>query len=347
MRRSSAVLLALLAVGALGGVLFLTVRPRGANAVAPSSPPPAVLAVYEERAPHVLSELQAYSSAVRPAPATPAAQLLPVPPASFNAPVAAYREFAGRQLGLMETQVARLHSNLVTGDRAAAQDAWRRAYAHYLELGAVYLEGPIAQLNQAIDGTPGGVPGGTASPQFTGLHRIELGLWTGAPLQPLVPYAVRLAADVHQLRQVLPQVSISPLDYATRAHEILEDAVRDLLSGTDAPWSGEGVLGTAAGLDATREVVATLRPLLLNREGVLPVVDAQLQALQVVMSSLRVEHGGRLPTNGELTKEQSERLDNAMGAALEALAQVPGALEAAPTPTIPQIPASDARVDPT
>jgi hypothetical protein len=34
--------------------------------------------------------------------------------------------------------------------------------------------------------------------------------------------------------------------------------VRDLLSGTDVPWS-EGVLATDAGLKATEEVIATLR----------------------------------------------------------------------------------------
>ena len=49
---------------------------------------------------------------------------------------------------------------------------------------------------------------------------------------------------MHRLREVLPGASITPLEYATRAHEILEDAQRDLLSGADVPWSGEGVLAT-------------------------------------------------------------------------------------------------------
>lgn len=57
-------------------------------------------------------------------------------------------------------------------------------------------------------------------------------------------------------------MSITPLEYATRAHEILEDAVRDLLSGAAVPWSGEGVLATAAGVEATEEVISTLRPVL-------------------------------------------------------------------------------------
>ena len=68
-------------------------------------------------------------------------------------------------------------------------------------------------------------------------------------------------------QKLLPGVEIDPLDYATRAHEILEDAVRDQLSGTDAPWSGAGLLGTAlAGVVATTEVLKTLAPVLQNRE---------------------------------------------------------------------------------
>jgi high-affinity iron transporter len=310
---------------------------------------PPALAVYDERAPHVASQLVEESgvqAGVQGAPSTPPPDMAPLSAAAFKKPIAAYRVFAGRQLGLMESQIARLRGALLAGDRAAAQDAWRGAFARYLELGAVYLEGQIAYLNQAIDGNAGGLVGGTASPQFSGLHRLEFGLWTGSPLRSLLPWAQQLRGDVGQLHVMLAHVQISPLDYATRAHEILEDAVRDLLSGTDVPWSREGVLGTAAGLAATSEVIATLRPLLTPREDVLPVVDAQLRTLRAAIASIKAAHGGRLPTNAELTQQQSELLDSAVGGALEALAQVPGALETAPTPDIPQIPRSAVRIDP-
>jgi iron uptake system EfeUOB component EfeO/EfeM len=326
-------------------LILLVTQADGGHRAAVAAPPE--LAVYAERAPHVLSQLNAYGvqGVVRGAPSTPPSALPPLSPDRFNVPEAEYRAFAGSQLGLMEGQITDLEGALAAGDRAAAQDAWRGAYSRYLELGAVYLEGQIATLNQAIDGNPGGLPGGIRSPQFTGLHRIELGLWTGGPLSSLLPYAHKLAADVRELRRVLPSVQISPLDYATRAHEILEDAVRDLLSGTDVPWSGEGVLGTEDGILATKEVLLTLKPLLFKRENVLPVANAQLATLEGVMERLKAAHGGRLPTNGELTQEQAELLDNAMGGALEALAQVPGALETAYTPVIPRIPRSAVRID--
>jgi hypothetical protein len=349
--------LALAAVLAVAGVVVIATRggsdlKRGqAEAAAdrsggdePYGPPE--LASYSEQAPHVASALHIYGmqGGVRGAPATPPPSIAPVWAAAFNAPVAAYRAFSSRQLAVMVSHVSRLESALAAGDRSRAEGAWRAAFADYLKLGAVYLEGQVADLDQAIDGTPGGLAGGTASRQFSGLHRLEFGLWTGASLPSLQPWARRLAADVSKLRNALPHVQISPLDYATRAHEILEDALRDLLSGTDVRWSREGVLGTEAGLGATTEVIKTLAPLLKNREGVLPVVSQELNGLRSTFASIKVAHGGSLPTNDELTQLQSERLDASMGQALEALAQVLGALETAPTAQVPEIPRTAARI---
>jgi hypothetical protein len=306
------------------------------------------LATYSERTPHVASVLNVYGvqGAVRGAPTTPPDTLPPVSPGAFRAPVVAYLAFSAQRLGLMETDISRLRHALASADRAGAQAAWRAAYAHYLDLGGVYLEGPVAALDQEIDGNPGGLPGGVDSSRFSGLHRIELGLWTGQPLSSLQPWAAKLAIDVAQMRRRMPSIQITPLDYATRAHEILEDAVRDLLSGTDVPWSGEGVLGTSSGLVATREIMRTLSPLLLARENVQGTVATELSSLSSTLASLARAHGGRLPTNGELSQTQSEQLNASIGQALEALAQVPGVLESAAAPTTPPIPHSAFKLDP-
>ncbi len=284
--------------------------------------------------------------AVEGAAATPPSVLPPLPASAFNKPTAQYRAFAVGQLRLMEGEVRRLRSALAANDRTAAQVAWRAAYASYLHLGAVYLVGALATLDQAIDGNAGGLPGGTRSPQFTGLHRIEYGLWTSTEPRTLLSQARQLNLNVRRLRGVLGKTSIEPLEYATRAHEILEDAARDLLSGADVPWSQEGVLATNAGLQATEEVIATLHPLLVGRENTTPVVKAELAALRLVMASLAAAHGGRLPSNAQLTQAQTELLDGALGSTLEALSQVPGALETELPPQIPQIPKRDARIEP-
>lgn len=305
-------------------------------------------AAYEARAPHVLSTtvVDSDQGAVQGAAATPPSALPPLPASVFEGPTAQYRAYAVGQLGLMEGQVKRLHSALAANDRSGAQEAWRAAYARYLRLGAVYLVGPISTLNQAIDGNAGGLPGGSANPQFMGLHRIEYGLWTSTQPRMLLSQARLLERNVRRLRGVVGKVPIAPLEYATRAHEILEDAARDLLSGTDVPWSKEGVLATSAGLQATEEVIATLHPLLMGRENTIPIVKTELATLRAAIASLAAAHGGRLPSNEQLTQAQAELLDGALGGALEALSQVPGALETELPPEIPQIPKREERIEP-
>ena len=315
---------------------------------------PAPLARYSARAPHVLSAtlLDSGVGSVRGAPTTPPSELPPVPASAFDEPIVRYRAYAIGRLGLMETQIAHLESALDANDRVAAQAAWRSAYTDYLRLGAVYLDGQsaldgqVASLNLEIDGTPGGLPGGVASPRFTGLHRIEYGLWSAAAPRTLAGFARLLGTEVHTLAHVLPRAPLTPLEYATRAHEILEDAARDFLGGAEVPWSGEGVRATDAGLDATEEVISTLRPLLKGRESTIPIVDAELGSLRSAMATIIAAHGGRLPSDGQLTQRQSELLDGTLGGALEALSQVPGALETELPPQTPELPPREERIEP-
>ncbi len=363
--RSVLVLAALAGAASIAIVAVLTLGGGGGahagSAPAATAPTTSVAAFvplgeYAERAPHVgsLLNITGIQGEVRGEPSVPPPDQPPLPASSFTRPVAEYLAYSRRQLTTLLAELGVLRNALGAGDRSVARADWQLAFERYLTLGAVYLEGPVSSLNQAIDGTPGGLPGGAASPRFTGLHRIEMGLWTGATLRSLIPYVTELDANVKALRALLPQVQIAPLDYATRAHEILEDAVRDLLSGAAVPWSGAGVLGTAAGLTATREVVATLKPLLHEPPAMTAdppanprtpaVVDADLDVLASVLRALAAEHGGTLPSNSQLTQLQAERLDAAIGQALEGLAQLPGMLETTNPPSTPSIPRSAFRI---
>jgi high-affinity iron transporter len=345
-RRADLIAAALVAVLAYGVLTLAGVTGAKSTNATPKTVTP--IAEYEEQAPHVLSLLTVtgFQGGVSGASAEPPSGLPPLAPTAFSQPVRQYLRFAADELGLMEQQIPRLEQTLATDNRTGAESAWRTAYADYLRLGAVYLTGSIATLNQQINGNAGGLPGGVASPGFAGLHRIEYGLWTGAEPRGLLIWAERLKSDVHTLRETIGEVAITPLEYATRAHEILEDAIRDLLSGADVPWSGEGVLATDAGLEATEEVISTLQPLLKGREGAGQVVNAELPPLRSTIRALAAAHGGRLPSDNQLSQQEAESLDSAMGDALEALAQVPGALETEIPPETPQIPSHDVRIDP-
>ncbi len=334
LRRWAPALVGALLAAIVGFALWTALGIGGGSGTGPAS----------RNSPRELSALARYSeeSAIRSGAgnvdgAPPAPELVPLPPAAFVRPIDQYRAYAMVQLGAMERQIGGLESALAANNRGASRDAWRGAYVDYLHLGAVY--GEFGTLDQRIDGSAGGVPGGASSPRFTGLHRLEHGLWSSAPPRSQLVWARGLAANVRALRHVIPTVAITPLDYATRAHEILEDAQRDLLSGVDVPWSQEGVLATAAGLQATEKVINTLRPLLDGRENVIEVVDTGLAQLETVMAQLRREHGGQYPTLDQLTQRQSEVLNGTLGGTLEALSQVPGALETRLPVKIPSLPA--------
>jgi iron uptake system EfeUOB component EfeO/EfeM len=290
-------------------------------------------------APKHLSAVQRYSEEISVREAGGSATLSEEPPISperFDGPIHAYLRYAAGQAARLQLEVDRLADATRSGDRSAARAAWRVAFARYLRLGAVY--GAFGDLDSAIDGQAGGLPHGTHDRHFTGLHRIELGLWGRAPVRSLTPLVAGLARNVGRLRTTIPKTKIEPLDYATRAHEILEDAQRDFLSGVDVPWSHEGVLATAAGVQATRVVIDTLRPLLGGQDSLDPVVLG-LSRMSATIARIRRAHGGRLPALTDLRGAERERLNGSLSWALERLQRIPGSLETTDPVQIPRLPA--------
>jgi high-affinity iron transporter len=236
--------------------------------------------------------------------------LTPLKPAAFRIPIARYRRYAVGQARVLARETGALAD-------APGRRAWLRAYATYLRIGAAY--GALGALDDEIEGD---------------LHGIERALWAGR--RPPAPTVRGLKAAVARLPQALRAGPLTPLDYATRAHEILEDAQRDQLSGVAPRWSGAGVLATAADLDATFVVIRTLHGLLAGRGDALPQVQTRLVELRGVLTRIRRAHRG-WPSEGRLSRAEHERLTGTLGATLEALSTIPGALETALPPAIPAI----------
>jgi iron uptake system EfeUOB component EfeO/EfeM len=264
-------------------------------------------------------------------------ELSPLPASDFAAPERQYRSYAQRWITVALADARALGRALTAGRRAGAELAWEATWSDYLHLGAVY--GLFSEQSQAIDGTPGVLPGGTSDPRFVGLHRIEMGLWDGASVDSLTGYDRLLETDLGRLHGVVAHVRFTPLEYATRSHEIVEDAQRDLLSGMDVPWSGEGVLGTAAGLAATEEVFHTLEPLISGREDTEGEVRTELLLLKGLLSSIRRRHHGVYPSLSQLGSYEHEQLDGYVAGALSALEQMPGVLETELRRPVPKLPA--------
>jgi iron uptake system EfeUOB component EfeO/EfeM len=269
--------------------------------------------------------------------APPPPDHLPIELSRFTAPIATYKRYAARQLTGVAGDMRRLRTALRANDRRAAKAAWQAAWGGYLRLGGVY--GAFGALDTAIDGLPGGLDHGVKDKHFVGLHRIEYGLYSGEALSELVAYADGTERAVERLRRRLPKIAMDPIDYTLRAHEILEDAQRDFLSGADVRYSDAGVLATAQATRATGVVYATLLPL-FNNEDSAPRASVALRRLRAQESAIYKAHHSTWPTNAQLTHAEHARLDGALGAALEALSAIPDAVSPVAPADIPKLPAT-------
>ena len=220
-----------------------------------------------------------------------------------------------------------MQRDLDAGDPAQAKRRWLDAQLTWERIGAAY--GSFGDLGDAIDGLPQGLREGVDDPDFTGLHRIEHGLWHGQTAAELAPAAAQLTTDVHELRSKLDEVTVDPTDLPVRAQEILEDALRDHLSAMSDFGSGSSYALTLANVDGTRAVLEALAPLIDARSPeLLATVNPRLDALEQALLATRDRGAWRGVADTPLAKRQ--HVTAAIGESLETLANIPTLLEVPP-----------------
>jgi high-affinity iron transporter len=253
----------------------------------------------------------------------------PVTLAELTPPNDEYRAYAAGVLVRLAADVAAIQGDLKRGDIAKAKADWLAAQLEWERVGASYDS--FGQLGLNVDLLPTTLPLGVDDPGFIGLHRLEYGLWNGESTAELLPVASQLAANVTTVRTNLSSDDLAgdPTQLPIRAHEILEDALRDHLSGIDDQGAGAAFAMTYADLQVDQVVVGELAPLISSRQpGLLATITSQQATLARAL--LATQSGGRwlAPTGAPLAARQS--VDSAIGALLETLSAVPDLLEVRP-----------------
>ena len=258
------------------------------------------------------------------------AAVKPVTVADLAGPNQQYERYAAGELTALAGAVARIKADLRQGDLTAARTDWLTAQLDWEKVGASYDS--FGDEGTAVDGLPDGLVNGVNDEDFTGLHRLEYGLWHGQSAARLQPVAATLARDIGTVQKNLTSDDLAgdPTNLPIRAHEILEDALRDHLAGIDDEGSGDAYAATSADIQVTRTVLGELAPLIKERAPtLLPTVYAQLDTLQQALLATR-SHGQWAPISSA-SRSQRQRVDGAAGAVLETLSQVPDLLEVPPT----------------
>ena len=260
---------------------------------------------------------------------TPAA-IKPVTVQELTGPNQKYQAYAAGELRTLASAVARIKTDLQHGNLGGAKTDWLAAQLDWEKVGASYDS--FGADGTAVDGLPDGLVNGVSDNDFSGLHRLEYGLWHGQSAASLVPVVNVLARDVATVQKDLTSDDLAgdPTNLPIRAHEILEDALRDHLSGVDDQGSGDAYPETYADLQVTRVVLSELAPLLTARAPkLLPTVQAQLNTLQTTLLATQVH--GRWTSLSSVSLAMRQQVDGALGALLETLSSVPDLLEVPPT----------------
>jgi high-affinity iron transporter len=253
-----------------------------------------------------------------------AAPVAPVSTKDLEAPVAQYQTYVATQLATLTGQVAKLRADVAAESLDAARADWLPAQLTWEQVGAAY--GSFADIGDAIGGQPTGLPGGAGDPDFTGLHRVEYGLWHGQRTAELLPVLDKLTADIKTLRGTLTSLTVDPADLPLRAHEILEDALRDHLTGATDQGAGAGFAETWADAQGTRVVLDELASLITARRAdLVPTATKQLDTLTATLQATR--HNGSWTSVAAAPLATRQAVNAAIGALLETLAPIPDLLE--------------------
>jgi high-affinity iron transporter len=258
--------------------------------------------------------------------------VLPVTATELEGPLHRYRVYVRGMLRRLRVQTASLAAAIKGGDLQGAEADWLRAHLTWLAIGqddGAY--GAFGALGRRIDGTAAGLVRGSSDQDFTGFHRVERDLWNRGDLKAAATDVAYLKVLVDRLaglslRREIPGDVSGLLAFTLRVHEVLEDALRDSLSGDDDYGSGTSLASIRADVTASREFLTLLAPLIDRRRPMLVgTAQGELRRLDAALGGERRADGAWISIP-QLPIAAREHVDGAIGTALETLAPVPDVL---------------------
>jgi high-affinity iron transporter len=238
-----------------------------------------------------------------------------------------YQDYVRAQTAKVVDALAPVRAALAAGDPAGARTAYLPALLSWEKVGASYNS--FGDLGKKAAGLPDGFAGGVHDPDFSGLRRLEYGLYHGDTAATLLPVVDGTVEVLHQIAAKVDTDDIAgdPTALTLRAHEILEDALRDHLTGVSDLGAHAGFAATAADVEVTRYVVGLFAPLLDDRDPTLvSTIGRELDAVDAALSGLRAADG-TYPALDAAPTAARQQVNGIVGAALETLSAIPNLLE--------------------
>jgi iron uptake system component EfeO len=253
---------------------------------------------------------------------TGARGVAPVTSAQLAPKVIGYQTWIRGRLTVLQSETTALVAALQRGDRSSAQAAWKKANRTWNTMGGAY--GAFGDLGDAIAGNVLGSAAGVHDPHWTGLLRIEYGLWHGQAPKSLGTFGTRLQHDLGSLDKDLRTTQFDPLDTVLRTHEITEDTLQQTLTGHNDYGAHVELSEALAQLDGTSELLKVLKPLLVPRYPDLPKVTSWIAKSR---KDIGARHGWIVTRPGDAADAGHRLVDADIAQLAELLTPIPTMLE--------------------
>jgi iron uptake system component EfeO len=166
----------------------------------------------------------------------------------------------------------------------------------------------------------------TVQSQFTGFHRIEQMMWADNTLAGAAQMCAGLVKNEQQLLTLVRSASYNPLEMASGATDLINEAATAKISGEEERYSNTDLPVFKANVDGAMEVVSLLKPYLQEKDPrLLAMIDSRAAAVDAQLVHYQASPGyddtGYVEYSTVLTS-QRRQLSGVVNAFAEALSKV-------------------------
>ncbi|NKZ79029.1 iron uptake system protein EfeO [Prescottella equi] len=232
-----------------------------------------------------------------------------------------YKRYVDSQLTALQETVTAFVASLKAGDVAAAKAQYPLTRAYYERIEPIAESFPD-DLDPRIDLREVDVEPGW---NWTGFHRLEKDLWVQGLQPDTNAIADQLVADIQELADgvAAPDFVIDPIQVAGGAQTLLDEIARTKITGEEDIFSHTDLYDFQANADGSQAAIASLRPILDDRNPELAArIDQRFADLDAELAQFR--QGDGFVSYETVTEPQRQALSQKIDALSAEVSQVQG-----------------------
>ncbi len=232
-----------------------------------------------------------------------------------------YKRYVDSQLTALQETVTAFVASIKAGDVAAAKAQYPLTRTYYERIEPIAESFPD-DLDPRIDLREVDVEPGW---NWTGFHRLEKDLWVQGLQPDTNAIADQLVADIQELADgvAAPDFGVDPIQVAGGAQTLLDEIARTKITGEEDIFSHTDLYDFQANADGSQAAIASLRPILDDRNPELAArIDQRFADLDAELAQFR--QGDGFVSYETVTEPQRQALSQKIDALSAEVSQVQG-----------------------